>query len=260
MISLKKISCLFTLLLLTSCATELDFKMPINKMMTPESTGKSLGFQGYISYGGSQKVRLGSVADTLFNSVSINTEQGISDSTSLGLGARLGLAEKLDLYLTDSDDTSLMFGGKYQVLGNSFTNKKDKDFQISVAFGVGTGAADEGSIITNDDKRYTTELELFSYEYMVLLGYRLNKNALFYSTFYKASYNVEAALKQNGIAISNGTIDGDSDMTALNIGAKLNDDKSEVFGQLEVGYGYGKYENSLSKHTVSYALNIGIIH
>lgn len=234
--------------------------MPVHKLMTPETNGKGLKFQGHIQYLGAQKVRLGSIADTIFNTVTVDTEKAMTPEESLGLSATLGLGERFDLYVNDSTDTAMMFGGKFQVLGNGFENRTEKDFLLAIAAGIGNSAADEGRIVTNDNKTYTSELELFSYEYMLSFGYRLDKKHMFYSTIFHTVYNVEAALKQNGIAISNGQIDGNSEISAFNLGAKVNNEKGDLYGQLEVGYAYGKYESDMDKHTTSYALNIGIIH
>ena len=251
-----KIQLLLPLLFLfVSCATELDFKMPINRMMTPETTGKTLGFEAQLTYVGSEKVSLARVADFMFSSATITTAEGIDRSRGLGTNAAIGIHERVDFYLSDSSDTSMTFGAKFQLLGSSYDKREAGSFSMAIAGGYGSGDSDEGRIVTDDNTEYTTEVQLTTFEYMLLLGYRANKNIMVYLNLFRSLHKVEAALKQNGIATKN--VDGDSEMKAANLGIKLSSSDGNGFGHIELGYGYGNYEDGLKQHALTYAFSIG---
>lgn len=251
---------LFFLFLFTSCATELDYRLPLNRMMTPETSGGGLKFHGKAKYVSTEKVTLGGIGDSVFGDSTVSTEKAIRDVHSIGVAGNLGVHERVDLYLDSTYDTNTMFGAKVQLLGKGFESRENGTFLLSIAGGFGSGDGNEGALEIDGSSANTGEMDVTSFEYMLSAGYRKDQKMMYYLTLYRSLHDIEASLKQNGVTLQNGSISGRAEMSAANVGVHMTNDEGNIFGQVEAGYGYAKYENSLKQHSISYALSIGIIH
>ena len=248
--NILKILTLLFIAVLTSCSTDIDYRMPSNRFQGPEAIGKTLGIRGDLTYKGGHKVNLAEVSgDILSDTVDVNDESNIDRSRGLGLDGRLGILEPLDIFYSVSDDAPSVLGLKYQVLGAGGEG-------VKLAVGAGYGSGKEDKIVRIGEADFTVDLDLVSYEGFVSFGYRRNEFVMAYLTAYYSEYTVEASLDSSS---ANLDIDAYSRSSGVLGGIELSKgaEGDRTVLTIEGGYAIGKYKGLKDSGDFVYGFSLG---
>ncbi len=244
-------------MLLSSCSTTLDFHVPGNRFQTAETSGKTLGGKVAIGGGRALKYELGHLyADTIFGeNVSIDTEQGVYDSTGLHIDAALGIIEELDLYYSDFLDAASIFGLKWQFYGDH--GKDQEGHKVAFMGGLGSASEDKESFNVNNGSSknlYRANLDIFAYETSLIYSYRSTRNFLTYLGYTYSVYDTEADLHGNGLASEH--IEGKVKTHSLLAGVELSTGLNGVGVIIETGYTKGVWRSKYKREDIPLGVSL----
>ena len=205
---MKNLIYLLPLLILTSCASKIDYHMPVTRFDTPEVSGEFLSGSIEWNMATSKKVTLGSIWTDAFIVVTSSTDDSKYLETSknfTNFTFELGLLPTVDFYTDTHWDSPAISGIKIQIFG---TSKKESTEGIKLALKAGFGATEleQTSTYTGWDgtsSSIKSIMDLKSYEAALIFGYRKSKELIGYLTGYYHHFKVEAdLLKDNTTEIS----------------------------------------------------------
>lgn len=186
------------LILLTSCATELKYKMNNHKFLTPETKGEFIKGDGGISLQTNNKIVLASANDSLvFNLPTVLvTEPTVSTAIDYNLALNLGLLSQLDVYAIDST-----LGVKFQFLGAS-EKEQQNDWKAAIALAYGYKNNTSSDDITyhgsNSGLRtYSARIKIKDYNTSLIIGKRVSEKFLIYLNLLRDYYNYQGTLTSN---------------------------------------------------------------
>lgn len=231
---------ILSLLFLSACATDIDYKIPAHRFMDPETRGSSLlkaefsGF-GQLSYQTDHKLTMSEVYDYGVFGTQVNTGQALSRTTNLGIQAGLGIVPMVDVMLRQNGDSPTMLLAKVQLLGAHALENKE-GFKLALWGGAGSMEEDEGTLTVTrsngNSRTYNGKIEVNPFELGASVGYRISNKALFYLNGTFARYPSKSTLTSN----VNPTVivEGDAELEAIALGFKIGEAKG-VSGHIEVG-------------------------
>lgn len=182
-------------LLLTSCSTTIDFKIPGNRFHSPEVSGDTLNGKFQVGFGRAHKFETATLyGDSIFSSnASKDTEGRIQESKALTFDLNVGVVEELDFYMRSTADSALMYGLKYQFLGDN--TKEGHKLTVMAAYGTGSETESSQRVIGESSERiYKADLDIKAWEAELIYGYRHNKNILGYVNLNYSSFDTETFL------------------------------------------------------------------
>lgn len=245
-----KIVALFTLLLLSSCATDIDFNVPGNRFDTPETSGKTLGGEVGIGYGESVKVTTADVlADVIFNTFdSVNTDTDVKKNSAMQFNANIGIIERLDVTYKNYTDAPSFYGAKFQFFGKPGVGSEN-GVKASVGAAIAYMKEDEGNLVVggtngNERREYKGELTINGQEYSANLGYRFGKDFILYLNNYYSKLKTTSRLTST--THGNTTINGNVISQGHLLGARVG---QRFFLMAEVGVNKMRWERSIEKTT-----------
>lgn len=258
---------ILSLLLLSACATDIDYKIPAHRFMDPETRGSSLlsgefsGF-GQLSYQTDHKLTMSEVYDFGVFNESVNTGQALSRTTNLGLQAGLGIVPMVDVMLRQNGDSPSMLLAKIQLIG-AYALENKEGFKLALWGGAGSMEEDEGTLnVTRNNgssRTYNGKIEVHPFELGMSAGYRFSDKALFYLNGTFARYPSKSTLTSN----INPTVivEGDAELEAVALGVKLGEAKG-VSAHIEVGASRVKWGDDIkieqSIGTGAVAISLGL--
>lgn len=233
-----RILLLVAMLFLTSCATDIDYKIPAHRFMDPETRGTSI-FAGegswfvQASYQTDHKLTMTEVYDYGVFGTTVDDGQALERTTNFGIQAGLGLFPMLDVLIRDNGDSPGMLVGKVQLVGAGLKERQE-GFKLALWGGVGSMKEDEGTMtITSGgtSRTYSGEIEVTPWELGSSIGYRFAPSAIVYLNGVYGNYASESTLKSN--VHSTVVVKGDAILEAVALGVKLGD--RGIACHLEVG-------------------------
>lgn len=204
---MNKLFFLITAFLVSSCA--INYKMPDNRFMTPETRGGYGKVALITGYGQGKSIEL--TPD--YSQSWANTQTPlIKDTGFFTIGGNLGLLERLDVGLKYVFDVGIVGTVKFQPIGKS----GEKGLHLALA-----ATAGGGSETKSESNNTPTKAELSNSFFGgdIVLGYRFSESFLFYVSAFRdrASYDL---IQTRGTVTRN--IDGHSENTGGTVGAQLN--------------------------------------
>ena len=180
---------LFTFIISFSCAQRI--KVPINRMMTPETIGgggADLEFQRL----GFSQARLDFFGGATDNPLKLT---GVINNRSLYMAA--GVSDQVDIFLRVPQESSSLLGVKFQVLGVP-SNTRNNTHQL--AFTIGFGAERDAF-----EGPFEIDLKSDVKDYSIIYGFRLNQYFIPYISLSLSDYHFRGVVKDGG-----GVLLGDS--------------------------------------------------
>lgn len=228
----------FVLLLLTGCATDIDYKIPAHRFMDPETRGTSIlaGEASWFlqaSYQSDHKLTMTEVYDFGVFGTTVDDDAALERATNFGVQAGLGLAPMIDILIRDNGDSPGMLVGKLQLLGSSLKERQE-GFKLAVWGGVGSMKEDEGTLTVTSggtSRTYSGEIEVTPWELGSTIGYRFAPSAIVYLNGVYGNYASESTLKSD--VHPTVVVKGDAKLEAVALGLKLGD--QGVACHIEVG-------------------------
>lgn len=230
---------LLCLIFLVSCATK--YIVPGNRFITPETQGG--GFRGQLE-----------LQQTSGNQLSIDTTNGsvkdgvvYQDVSRMGFLYSNSLFDPFDLYWTHIGSGNSMLGGKFQFIGGSRTSNST-GHKMSIAASIG------GNEHETDNKK--VEFELTGQEFLLLYGYRINTNVLFYSSLSHAKYNFDGKIKSNDPSLNGARPDIDTKINSLSGGGEFS--WEWAFLKLEMTYQQLATSQTKDKDRFVFGYSVGV--
>lgn len=236
------------LILLASCATDIDYKIPAHRFVDPETRGTSL-FQGEVSgfaqlsYQRNTKLTMSEVYDFGVFGSSVNDEQAFEETSNLGFQTGLGLFSRLDLIYRNNGDSPEMGLVKLQLIGEGLRELKE-EFKLAIWAGAGSMDENEGSLTLNDGdqiKTFNGSIEVDPWELGLSLGQRLNPNSLIYLNLVHAKYPSRSTLLSSDDPDI--IVKGTAKQQALTLGLKVH--QQNISCHLEAGYTHVKWDEDI---------------
>ncbi|MBH49010.1 MAG: hypothetical protein CME71_12655 [Halobacteriovorax sp.] len=231
---------LLSLILLTGCATDIDYKIPSHRFMDPETRGTAIfkaelsGFY-QLSYQSDHKLTMSEVYTFPVFGDQVNDGQALSDTLNLGMQAGLGILPMFDIHLRRNGDSPNMVLAKVQLLGDH-ANASKEGYKLALWAGVGAMEEDEGTLtITKSDgstRTYSGAIEVHPYEVGTSFGYRMADYAMVYMNATFSRYPSKSTLTSS--VNPTVVVEGDADLAAVALGFKLGKFKG-VNGHFEIG-------------------------
>ncbi len=241
---------------LSSCSTQLKYYMNNHKFLSPEAKGELLKGDLAISYQQTQKVVVAEAFDYLVFNLppSTSTSESISRSSSLDIPINIGLSKKIDFVALDSK-----YGFKYQFLGTP-QNEIAEGYKAAAIVTYGYDKQDPTSVTyssTNNNRIYSTQMEVTSYEMSLIFGKRFSENRLLYMNFFRDNYKYSGTLSSTQFATINAT--GKSYNQGVILGAEYirKEGKHVYLGKLEIGVADAKVDNRKSLTVGTYGFDFG---
>ena len=245
---MRKLLAIGSLLLLSSCAFDIDYQLPTNRMQTPETTGKQFKPDLSIGFINSADVELAKVSDTIFSSPTVDDKVSIHKDNNLMLAGGIGLIERLDIYAWKIPDGPYFIGPKFQFIGTP----GQEGVHASISAGYASMSSLEGSF-TNDGETYDGGIELSGIDTSLNIGYRFNSTAIAYINSYYASIETEAEISQNG---NKRYITGYTRQYGWLLGTRLT--KGQLYLGLETGYAKTLWERYKTDGDYVLGANVGV--
>jgi len=269
---LKFILVTFLIIFFTSCthkALEVDHHIPTIMGLIPESSGHLLGGSlELVDVHTDHRINLVSSTQTsLFGHVSnteVSTNKSLEDSSGMGIKGTLGLFKKFDYVLKGNSESPTMHGFKFQLIGDSFKERKN-GFKLAVAalYGQGTDT-EEGyfyvSVLDQPTEKFDAvkgEVLMKQRELALILGYRFTNFFLLFSTALYTHVDSKATLWVN----SNPTyVFAESEYFGGTIGGRLHTtfNSLNLFTQIEVGRSKGHIQKGPSQTIDAFDFSIGL--
>ncbi|PIK14916.1 hypothetical protein [Halobacteriovorax sp. JY17] len=251
---MNKISTLLLLCLLTSCATDIDFHIPLNRFEGPETNGGFLKGDVGIKYGRSHKVTTAEVVEYMFPSIfdpTVSSDAAIEASGHLSSNFSLGLHKRFDFVFKSYGDGADVWGVKFQFLGESAAEEKE-GWKGSIQATKGSMNEDEGSLnvslASGGSRNYNGRIELETYDLSLNFGYRFNKYLITYLNSIYSYYDTTSTLTSNTFTTIN--VLGVARTYGGLLGLKFGQMGQHVSFTLETGLMHTSWEGSLSETTI----------
>lgn len=251
---MKKIISLLTTFLLCSCATDIDFHIPLNRFESPEVNGGLLKGDIGINFGSSHKVTTSEVVETIFPSLfdpTVSEGTGIERSATLSTNFSLGLLDRLDFVFSSYGDGADVWGFKYQFLG-AVASKEANGWKGSIRVTKGSMNEDEGTLNVNlsssATRNYNGHIKLDTYDASLNFGYRFNKYIITYLNSVYSYYDSQSTLTSN--TFSTLKIDGKVRTYGSLIGLRLGQYGQHITFSIETGLFYSSWEGDINKTSV----------
>lgn len=252
------------ILLVSSCATDIDYKIPVHRFMDPETRGTSI-FQGELSgfgqfsFQSDHKLTMTEVFTFGVFGSTVDESQALSRTSNFGVQAGLGILPRLDIHLRNNGDSPLMLVTKWQVLGEGAV-KAAPGFKLALWAGVGSMDEDEGSLTVTDNdnstETYAGKIEVTPWEVGLSAGQRLTDKILLYLNATYGKYPSKSTLTSSS---PNLIIKGDAELEALSLGGKFGDNRLAC--HVEFGASRVKWKNDIEIEqeigTAGVAVSIG---
>lgn len=254
----QKLMILF-IILLTSCSTEIEYKMPISRFQTPETSGQTLSGNAYVAYEGATKVVLSTAErSTIYDEYEVNNDKSTSRSRGIAIGANLGIIPMLDIYFASHADSPAFLGAKLQLIGGA---PKESGFKFLIGGGLGNAEDDvENFSSTNfegdETRTYQSTLKISAYELISSMGYRFNESVLFYISGFYSEYVVDGSLTSD--TLDDVTFESTSRNKGGNVGLKLTVPGGGRYVSVEGGYGKSEYRDLGSDEFLVYGFSTGL--
>gem|GEM_PF-2763491 len=251
---MNKIYSILSLLLLCSCATDIDFHIPVNRFESPEVNGKFLKGNIDIGFGSSHKVTTAEVAETIFPSTfdpTVTEGGGIEKSFHLSSSFSLGLLKRLDFVFKSHGDGADVWGAKYQFLG-SVASESSNGWKGSLQLTKGSMSESEGtlnvSLRSGGTRNYEGYIEIDTYDASLNFGYRFNKYLITYLNSVYSYYDSESTMSSN--SFSTIYVNGIVRTYGGLLGARLGKYDQNLSVIIESGLMYSTWEKDISETSI----------
>ncbi|WP_127718031.1 hypothetical protein [Halobacteriovorax sp. HLS] len=252
---------LLVLTQLASCATDIDYHIPLTRFDSPEAKGKLLKGEVGINWGVSHKVRTGEVSEHLFPSIfdpTVDSDTATSRRTHGSWDFTLGLVERVDFDIENYGDGPTMYGLKYQFLGGTEL-ENSKGLKVATKIAIGGLDQDEGNLsvsTTSGTRSYSGNLEVDAYDVSLNVGYRFNDFSLLYFNTIYSYHEVHSVLSSNTFATV--VVDGRIRTTGGLLGLRVNSSSRTLFFKLEAGYFFSKWNASIKQKSFPVGLGFDV--
>jgi hypothetical protein len=256
---MKKIYIFSLLILFTSCATDIDYHIPLTRFDSPETKGEFLKGGVGINWGVSHKVKTAEVAESIFPDFidpSVNNETQTSVESHGSLNVNLGLLKRLDFNYENYGDGPSMYGAKFQFYGDSEKEDK-KGLKASIKGSVGAMKEDEGtlSVSTNSGARtYNGNIDVEAYDVALNIGYRFNSYFIGYLNSIYSHHQVKSEL--NSSQFSTVVVNGKIKSHGFLLGTRVSNSKKSFFLKLEAGYFKSVWNTTLRQDSLPIGMGI----
>lgn len=250
----KNIFLILTLILASSCSTQLKYHMNNHKFLTPETKGEFLKGDISLSYQQTQKAILAEAFNFYIFNSSVNTLPSMSRSSSVDIPIDLGLFRRLDFFTLDSK-----YGLKYQFWGAP-ENEKAIDYKaaLSLAYGYDDQNSSDVTYTSGSTSRtYSTKMKVSSYDASLLLGYRFSELQLIYVNLFRDSYKYKGTLSSNQFATVNASGESYNQGALLGFHFTQANEKRPLIAKLEIGVADAKLDNKQSITVGTYGADLG---
>jgi len=248
------ISVILVSVLTVSCSTTIDFKTTGNRYHSPESSGDTLNGKFQFGYGKTLKYETATLfADSIFdNSVTKNTDGSIKESYALNIDLFVGIVEELDFYIRTVSDSAMLYGLKYQVIGDN--EKEGHKLAILAAYGSGEETETDQRVTAQSTERvYKADLSIDAWEAELIYGYRFHKNILSYINFSFSNFDTKTSLTSPSFADE--VIDVTARTTSLLLGVDLRSDNKKSGFVIESGVVKGEWDNRFDETYIPVGAN-----
>lgn len=215
---MKKCLSLIVLLFLCSCATDIDYFIPVNRFETPETSGRLFGGKIELNVPTAVHVEMGEVYEDIFFGSGIHTSENtyVDKAVTAAVQLDFGLLSRLDFFYKTIYDATDILGFKFQFYGEP-RNKWAEGLKLAVTAGGGAEDLDNETVTlkTEDgsEKDFTSSLDSKAIDFSFIAGYRLTPYSLVYlNTFYtkywldgSISSETQVELSQKGKSETYGT-------------------------------------------------------
>lgn len=256
---MKKLIQLTSLLLIASCATDIDYHVPLTRFDSPETKGKFLAGDVGINWGVSHKVQTAEVAESLFPSIfdpSVDNETATEKKSHGSLNASLGLLERVDFDFENYGDGPAMYGVKFQFLGSSEMSKS-KGIKASIKASIGGMDQDEGTLsvnTTSGTRSYNGNIDVDALDASLNVGYRFYPSFLMYLNSVYSDHKVKSTLSST--TFDTVVVDGNVQTVGTLLGFRFSNSSNSLFLKLEAGYFKSSWNSSIEQTSVP--LGVGV--
>lgn len=246
---IRTLNILVLVILVSSCATSINFKPASHRFLSPETSGtritEELSGSIAIQAQSTQKIVVsryydwGGFGSTLKKEETIEESQMFQFSTHLGIFAHSDIA----IQLGGSSPTTFIY--KYQFLGN---HRNDFSEQMSASVWIGRRLQGEDKNISSENfdgerrEKFSSEMDLKGFEIGFSIGKRVSNTTLLYSNIFYANDTVESKIK----AENKGEFDlnGKHQSYHINLGAQFERDSTSL--AFEAGVSNSEWSGSES--------------
>jgi len=250
----NKFLIILSTLLLTSCATDIDFHIPLNRFDSPEVNGGFLKGDVGVKYGRSHKVTTAEVVEYIFPSLfdpTLSDETAIEASGHLSSNFSLGIIKRVDFVFKSYGDGPDVFGLKYQFLGEVASEGKE-GWKGAIQLTKGSMDEDEGRLNVNlasgGTRNYNGRIELETYDISLNFGYRFNKYLITYLNSVYSYYDSKSTLTSNTFPTLE--IDGIVRTYGSLLGLRFGQVSQHVTFYLESGVMHSRWEKNIKETSV----------
>lgn len=205
------------LFILVGCAQRL--KVPINRMMSPET----IGIGAEVEY---RQINL-SEGSLDFTNSETNNSLILGTVTNRAMNIAFGAVENADFFVTVHQESSSLVGLKIQLLGSD-NKSRGSGHKISATLALGNER-------DTYDGEYKIKLKSNVSDYSLIYGYRSSSFVLFYSGISLSQYNFEGTLNSNSGLNNNKILYQANNVMGLSIGMEIGSSafkfKTEFAGQ-----------------------------
>lgn len=250
-------------MVLTGCATEIDFQLPGARFHTPEVLGDTLKAEVGVSRDSSHKFTAVEVVEDIVYNASSGSDSvtGLDKSWIMGVNSRVGLLEYLDIYYHSPSDAPSFVGLKLQLIGDGEA-QRSSGLKMAIATSYAFMNEDQSDLTftnptdSSDSKKYTkSNIAISAFDVNLIIGARRDKKILFYVTTYYTKYNTQSDLEST--TYGNVSVKGDAISYGALLGVKLSTESGSAFLQIEGGYSRAIWEDSLKQTVHPFAVNFG---
>ncbi|NCN27285.1 hypothetical protein GW915_06885 [bacterium] len=259
--NLRQFYLCLSLLFLGSCATDIDFKIPLNRFETPETQGDFPRGEAEVYFNDAVKITTAEVYENVVfgsSAATVDTEASMIDSGQYGVGFRMGLLSRLDFFLKDFSDSISGMGLKFQLYGSP-QSAAERGFKLAVAGSYGLMDQEDGSlkiVKAGEERTYDTNININSFDVNLIPGFRVSEVLLVYMNLFYSEYETISTLTSNqfGDISIKGRVTSYGALTGIQIA------KAPVSGSLkvEVGYGHTEWQNQIKLDSFVWGLAGGI--
>jgi hypothetical protein len=258
---MKKLIQITILLTLTSCATDIDYHVPLTRFDSPETKGDFLAGDVGINWGVSHRVRTAEVAESIFPSIfdpTIDNDTATERRSHGSINASLGLLKRLDFNYESFGDGPSMYGVKFQFFGAP-EMAKSKGFKASIKGSIGGMSEDEGTLsvnTTSGTRSYNGNIDVDAMDAALNVGYRFNPTFLMYLNSVYSDHKVKSTLSST--SFDTVVVNGNVQTLGTLLGLRISNDGGSMFLKIEGGYFKSSWNSSIEQESVPIGVGVDI--
>lgn len=258
--ALRLLTLIILIHFLSSCSTDVDFKIPFNRFETPETQGTFPRGEVEFFVGDAGKVTTASVyEDLIFNTgPSVDVDASLKKASQYGGGFRMGLLPRFDFYLKSFSDSVSTMGLKFQIIGSP-QEAVEKGFKLAVAAAYGNMDQNDGTLKiykNSEERKYDTHININSFDINIIPGYRIDEKVLIYFNGYYSEYDTISKLSSNQFSDIN--IKGRVTSYGALAGFALSAAPTSFELKTEIGYGHVEWQNQIKLDSFVWGITGGV--